>query len=176
MIIESPKNTTAAVGTEVTFYCRFNGTVDLPLWSIGGKIYLASQLPPGFKCNKDGVSIPAVWESLNNTVFICLFNLYDGDGKLLHIESFPAYLVVYSKNSSEKQLSAASSTDTTWTNTPTIVNRIYESSINTYSSGDHAITKCKICFATAVGKSNDYVILGHSFTPPCTFFQPLLLL
>ena len=93
-ILDSPNNATVALGEEVTFQCSFIGTLDLPLWNIGGKIYSSSDLPGGFQYTEEGLYIPAVWKSLNNTRFICFFIIYDG-GHLSRINSSPAYLVIY---------------------------------------------------------------------------------
>lgn len=100
-----------AAGEEVTFRCNFIGTPDLPLWNIGGMIYSSSDLPAGFQYTAEGLHIPAVWESLNNTRFICFFTVYDG-GHLSRVNSSPAYLVVYysGRNDAVAQLSINGST------------------------------------------------------------------
>lgn len=102
-ILESPQNATVAVGDEVTFKCRFSGTLDLPLWNIGGVIYFPSYLPAGFEYTEEGLHIPTVWESLNNTKLFCFFTVYD-HGHLSRVESSPAYLIVNGTNG-EIQLS-----------------------------------------------------------------------
>ena len=122
MILDSPINATVAAGDGVTFQCRSNGTLDWPLWDIGGTLYYSSHLPAGFVYTDEGLHIPAVWESLNNTVFACLFIVHVGGGKLARIESSPAYLTVCKRNESENQLPTNSQTDINTSNTPTLVN------------------------------------------------------
>ena len=94
IILDGPTDATVTAGDEVTFNCMFIGTLDLPLWNIGGTIYRSSLLPAGFRYMDKGLHIASVWESLNNTIFVCLFIVDDG-GSLSYIESSPAYLVVY---------------------------------------------------------------------------------
>jgi len=108
-ILDGPNNTTAEAGNAVTFHCRFNGTLDLPLWDIGRRTYSSAYLPPGFQYSpiREGLYIPSVWESLNNTLIACFFTVHNGGGHLSRIESSPAYLVVYShdkRNESENKI------------------------------------------------------------------------
>ena len=93
------------------FQCSFSGTLDLPLWNIGGAVYSSSDLPAGFQYAEEGLYIPAVWESLNNTRFICFFIIYDGE-HLSRVNSSPAYLLIYcnGRNNSVEQLPTHSST------------------------------------------------------------------
>ena len=102
----------------MTFQCRFSGTQDLPQWDIGKEVYSSSYLPAGFQYSivREGLYIPSVWESLNNTVITCLFVVYNGSGNLLRIESSPAYLVVYSglqsgRNDSDDQVPTPANND-----------------------------------------------------------------
>ena len=153
MISDRPSNATVAAGEEVTFHCRFNGTLDLPLWDIGGTVYSSSRLPAGFQYT-EGLHIAAVWESLNNTKFTCLLIVHDGNGKLSRIQSPPAYLIVYKsydgRNESGDQLPA---------NSPavTITHIVYPtptSSINKNCSSDGLkITQCEnVAIESIVGK------------------------
>ena len=66
-------------------------------------IYFPSYLPAGFEYTEEGLHIPAVWESLNNTKLFCFFTIYN-HGHLSRVESSPAYLIVNGTNS-EIQLS-----------------------------------------------------------------------
>ena len=104
--MESPQNATqVAVGDEVTFQCRFSRTLGLPLWNIGGIIYISSYLPAGFEYTEEGLHIPAVWESVNNTKLFCFFIVYN-HGNLSTVEGSPTYLIVtVNGTNSEIQLS-----------------------------------------------------------------------
>ena len=97
-ILEGPNNATVVAGDEAIFRCRFNGTSNSPLWNIGGDTYSSSHLPIGYQFSREGLYLPTVPESLNNTRFTCLFIVHIGGGNLTRIESSPAYLVVYSSS------------------------------------------------------------------------------
>ena len=107
-----------AAGSGAMFRCRFNGTSNLPLWRIGGNVYSSSHLPAGFQYSREGLYLPTVSESLNNTRLTCLFIVHGGGGNLTRIESSPAYLVVYSSAQNQKLVAVTSSTvNIAWTNT-----------------------------------------------------------
>ena len=154
MILENPSNATVAAGEEVTFRCSFSGTIDLPLWNIGGTIYSSSDLPAGFQYTEEGLHIPAVWESLNHTRFICFFIIYDG-GHLSRVNSSPAYLVVYcssytGRNDAVEQLPKIGSTatvlnviDTNCTNCTS--GKTWAVTVNVISSTSVSNTNCTNC-------------------------------
>ena len=99
------------------FRCRFNGTSNLPLWRIGENVYSSSHLPTGFQYSGEGLYLPKVSESLNNTRFTCLFIVHGGGGNLTRIESSPAYLVVYSSPQNQKLVAHSPTVNIAWTNT-----------------------------------------------------------
>ena len=101
----------------MTFRCRFNGTLDLPKWDIGKTLYSSSYLPAGFHYSvvHEGLYIPSVWESLNNTVITCLFTVYTGSGNFSRIESSPAYLIVVSRSGNDSDNRIPNTTNTNCT-------------------------------------------------------------
>ena len=164
-ILDGPSNATLAAGDGVTFHCRFNGTLDWPLWDIGGTIYYSAHLPAGFQYTEEGLHIPAVWEALNETVITCLFIVHIGGGRLTRIESTPAYLMVYSSlyngtSDTENQLPTKNQTVITWSDMPTFANvssltPVSRTNSTNCSSDDLVTRQCETAILSAreVGKS-----------------------
>lgn len=134
MILEGPDNATAEAGDAVTFHCRFNGTLNLPLWDIGRRVYSSAYLPPGFQYSliQDGLYIPSVWKALNNTLIACFFTVHDGGGHLSRIESSPAYLIVYDKENENED------------KTPTSKYPINVDETSTYASSSVVLVRTKL--------------------------------
>lgn len=72
--ISEPVNQTITEGTSVHFACTYEGSNRLPLWRINTTIFSHTQLPSGFKFDREDFSLcvlnaPA---SLNFTSFQCV--------------------------------------------------------------------------------------------------------
>ena len=168
-ILESPTNTTAIAGERVTFRCRFSGTQDLPLWSIGETTFSSYDLPTGFEYTEEGLRIRSVWESLNNTKFTCLFIVHIGGGRLSRIESSAGYLVVHSISRHISNDSMNQSTHSMTTVIPTTENTISSTvmlnttSITNGPRGELPITQCASIATSNEASKFCFIILSELF-------------
>lgn len=130
LMLHSPSDANVSVGEGVNFQCRLIlcGESNIPSsWIIGGMSYSALNLPNGYRNTEGALRIDAVWESLNNTKFACMFIVHAGHGNLSCIKSSPACLLVYGRgrtNDSENQLPTSNPIVTAWSNTTATVNDI----------------------------------------------------
>ena len=76
-IKEGPKNVTAAEGQSAIFYCKYNGTDDLPIWYISGASYLVQGggqgLPERHTYSKQSITVHNVQVSDDGRTYYCSF-------------------------------------------------------------------------------------------------------
>jgi hypothetical protein len=84
-ITDGPRNITVQEGSTVIFPCLITGTTDLPLWYIGGTLYMIDSLPARHMYFSSNMTLVVMDVQLsdNNTAYRCsLFVVSSGSGVL----------------------------------------------------------------------------------------------